>query len=224
MRLRPRAPSQPDRHAFAAPAAIPTPRRTTRKLHRWLGIVLLLPFLGWVATGFVFFLKPGYAKAYQTLSVRTYPLAAPCAVQPADGWLEVRCLRTVLGDHLLVRTVAGWRQLDPANRQPRNSPAAPRIAALLNDAFQTDPARYGTVASLSGLAARTTTGVEVALDWDQLSLRQRGPDTDRIDLLYRIHYLQWTGIASLDRLLGALALTFVLALTLLGLRLALRRA
>jgi hypothetical protein len=219
-----RTPRRRDLRGVAASTAMPTPRRTTRKLHRCLGLVLLLPFLGWVATGFVFFLKPGYAKAYQALSIRTYPLAAPCALHPADGWLEARCLRTVLGDHLLVRTVAGWRQLDPAHQQPRQPPAAAAIAALLNDALRTDPARYGTVASLSGLAARTTTGVKVALDWDRMSLQQRGPDTARIDLLYRIHYLQWTGIASLDQLLGALALTLVLILTLLGLRLALRPA
>jgi len=195
----------------------------TRKLHRLLGVVLLLPFLGWVATGFVFFLKPGYAGAYEFLSVRTYPLTEPCAVRPAGGWLEVRCLRTVLGNHLLARTGEGWRQLAPADGQPRERPAASEIERLLADAFRANPRRYGTISSLSDLTARTTTGVEVTLDWDGMSLRQQGRDTDRIDLLYRIHYLQWTGITSVDRILGGIGLALVLALTLLGARLAFRR-
>jgi hypothetical protein len=194
-----------------------------RKLHRLLGVVLLLPFLGWAATGSVFFLKPGYAAAYEILPVKAYPLAEPCVFHPAGGWLEVRCLRTVLGNHLLARTGAGWRELSPADGRPRERPAAGEIELLLNDAFRANPRRYGTVASLSGLTAQTTTGVEVTLDWDRMSLRQRGRDTDRIDLLYRIHYLQWTGIASVDRILGGIGLALVLVLTLLGARLAFRR-
>ena len=108
-------------------------------------------------------------------------------------------------------------------RRPRERPAAREIELLLEDAFRANPLRYGSVASLSGLTARTTTGVEVTLDWDGMSLRQQGRDTDRIDLLYRIHYLQWTGIASVDRILGGTGLALVLTLTLLGARLAFRR-
>src|SRR5689334_11127953 len=119
-----------------------------RKLHRVLGIVLLLPFLGWAATGFVFFLKPGYAGAYESLPVRTYPLSGPCAVRPAEGWLEVRCLRTVLGPHLLARTGEGWQQLDPLapeNGQPRPRPTEAEIRLLLEDAFRANPQRYGSL-------------------------------------------------------------------------------
>src|SRR6476619_5272400 len=100
-----------------------------RKLHRFLGIVLLLPFLGWVATGFVFLLKPGYADAYELLPVKTYPLLEPCAVHPEAGWLAVRCLSTVLGSHLLVRTREGWRQLS-ADGRPREPPAAGEVERL----------------------------------------------------------------------------------------------
>jgi len=198
-------------------------RSRARKLHRLLGIVLLLPFLSWAATGFVFFLKPGYAAAYEILPIKTYPLVEPCMVQPAGGWLEVRCLRTVLGNHLLARTGADWRQLTPADGRPRERPSAREIELLLEDAFRANSPRYGSVASLSGLTARTTTGVEVTLDWDRMSLQQRGRDTDRIDLLYRIHYLQWTGFARVDQLFGGIGLALVLALTLLGARLAFRR-
>ncbi len=72
-------------------------------------------------------------------------------------------------------------------------------------------------------AARTTTGVEVTLDWNRLALQQRGRDTDRIDALYRVHYLQWTGVDALDKVLGLLGLVLLVALAYLGARLAFTR-
>jgi uncharacterized iron-regulated membrane protein len=41
-----------------------------RNLHRIIGIALLLPFFGWAITGMVFFIKPGYAGAYEILTPR----------------------------------------------------------------------------------------------------------------------------------------------------------
>jgi hypothetical protein len=66
------------------------------------------------------------------------------------------------------------------------------------------------------------TGVEITLDWDRLSLRQRDADTDRIDLLYKVHYLQWTGVTIVDRAVGITGLVLVMALTVLGARLAIK--
>jgi len=66
----------------------------------------------------------------------------------------------------------------------------------------------------------TDTNTRIVLDWKRLTLQQRGMDTDRIDLLYRIHYLQWTGVTAIDRILGPLGLALVLALSILGLMLA----
>jgi len=63
--------------------------------------------------------------------------------------------------------------------------------------------------------------VEVRLDWNRLSLQQRGSDTALIDALYRVHYLQWTGVAALDQILGLLGLGLLIVMTLLGARLAL---
>lgn len=54
-------------------------------------------------------------------------------------------------------------------------------------------------------------------------MRQRGADTDRIDLLYKVHYLQWTGMAVIDRVVGMVGIFLVLALTALGARLAFKR-
>lgn len=194
-----------------------------RSLHRVIGLVLLLPFLGWAATGFVFFLKPGYAGAYAMLVPKRYPLDGAPRVVPDPSWLEYRCLRTVLGDHLLARTASGWAHLRPDGKTLRPAPTDDELKRLLADAFSADPARYGTVVSVAGTQARTDTGVAVTLDWSTLSLAQRGRDTDRIDLLYRIHYLQWTGVKAVDRPLGVAGLALVAALALLGVRLALRR-
>lgn len=195
----------------------------TRKVHRVLGVVMLLPFLGWALTGFVFFVKPGYAGAYAMLAPKKYPLDARLRVVPDPAWLEYRCFRTALGDHLLARTATGWAHLNPADKAPRPAPTDVEFGRLLADAFLSDPARYGKVSEVFGSKARTDTGVEVSLDWDSMSLQQRGKDTDRIDLLYKIHYLQWTGVKAVDRVLGGVGLALVLVLSLLGLRLALPR-
>jgi hypothetical protein len=199
----------------------------TRRLHRFLGLVLLLPLCGWAATGFVFFLKPGYDAAYRSLRVRAYPLeAAREAPAVPAGCLELRMIRTVLGDHVLCRTVSGAEQLDPGTLGPRPLPEESDLRRLLDDAISVDPPRYGTLASVTrnvrdrSVSARTTTGVELALDWPTLSLAQEGRDTRRIDLLYRIHYLQWTGQELLDRCVGFLGLLSLLLLAALGVRLA----
>ena len=147
---------------------------------------------------------------------------------PDPGWLEARTLRTVLGNHLLVRTSDGWSHLDPATLRPRPLPGDADLRALLGDAIAADTARYGRIASLErgdgGTAsATTTTGVAIDLDWRTLSLSQSGRDTRRIDALYRVHYLQWTGIAAVDRALGVIGLVSLLALAVFGLRLALPR-
>jgi len=194
-----------------------------RVLHRVIGIILLLPFFGWALTGLVFFIKPGYEGAYEVLSPKTYPLGGAAAVNPDPAWLEFRYFRTVLGDHLLVRTEKGWSHLNPADVRPRAKPSEDEIRTLLRDAFAANPRRYGNISKVSGDTATTDTGVEVTVDWDRLSLRQRGKDTDRIDLLYKVHYLQWTGVTVVDKALGITGLALVLALTVLGARLAIKR-
>lgn len=192
----------------------------TRTLHRVIGIILLLPFFGWALTGLVFFIKPGYEGAYEALNVKTYPLERPLTINPDPAWLEFRYFKTVLGEHLLARTAAGWSHLNPADRQVRSKPTEDELRTLLRDAFQTNPRRYGNVSKVSGDTAITDTGVEVTVDWDSLSLRQKGRDTDRIDLLYKIHYLQWTGVTVIDRVVGIAGIGLVLVLTALGARLA----
>ena len=183
---------------------------------------MLLPFLGWAATGAVFFIKPGYAGAYESLAVRTYPLDDNLPVR-IQAWREARLVKTILGTHLLARTDAGWRNLNPATLQIEAVPSQDKLRLLFEDAFSANPDRYGRVATQTGTTARTTTGVEVTLEWTRLALQQRGRDTDRIDFLYRIHYLQWTGVKALDKILGLLGLVLIVTLSVLGLRLAFSR-
>jgi hypothetical protein len=194
-----------------------------RKAHRIIGIVLLIPFLAWALTGLIFFLKPGYQGAYEMIAPKTYPLVDQLPIKVQADWLEVRVVRTVLGNHLLVRKNDGWINLDPVTLHPRSGPTEAELGTLLKDAFASNSPRYGEIVSVSGNTATTNTGVEVSLDWNRMSLQQKGKDTDRIDLLYRIHYLQWTGVKSVDRVVGLIGISLILVLTTLGAVLAFRR-
>jgi hypothetical protein len=194
-----------------------------RKVHRVIGVILLLPFFGWAITGLVFFIKPGYAAAYEILTPKTYPLTGALPVNADPTWLEFRYLRTILGDHLLARTKSGWQNFNPTDKQPRPMPGESELTLLVKDAFSANPARYGNISRVSGDTVWTDTGVEVNIDWNRMSLQQKGKDTDRIDLLYRIHYLQWTGFKSVDKIVGFAGLVLVMALTTLGAWLAFKR-
>jgi hypothetical protein len=202
--------------------------RVTRRTHRVLGLVMLLSICAWALTGFVFFVKPGYGAAYGGLQVRRYGLEGASTPQPRPEWLELRLVRTILGDHVLARSESGAVQLDPATLQKRELPDEAGIRRLIGDAIAAEHDRYGDIASVErhpgdapSATITTTTGVTIELDWATLSLQQSGRDTRRIDALYRVHYLQWTGIKALDRVLGVIGLASLLVLAFFGLRLAL---
>jgi uncharacterized iron-regulated membrane protein len=196
---------------------------TVRKLHRIVGIVMLAPFVAWAITGAIFFIKPGYGGAYEALDVKAYPLDTAVTLPSNPAWLEARYVKTVLGDHLLVRTASGWKHLDAKTFEERPAPDESALRTLLADAFTANPERYGRVARVDGLSVTTDTGMHVTLNWPRLALAQRGPDTDRIDGIYKIHYLQWTGIAAVDKILGAVGLILIVVLSGLGVVLIVRR-
>ena len=183
---------------------------------------MLLPFIGWAVTGAIFFIKPGYGGAYEAIAVKTYPLDSAVTLPSHPAWLEVRFLKTVLGEHLLVRTAGGWRHLDPKTLEDRPAPAESELRALMTDAFSANAERYGRIVSVDGTTVTTETGARVTLSWTRLALSQRGRDTDRIDGIYKIHYLQWTGIAAVDKVLGAVGLVLILVLSALGVSLLVR--
>ena len=75
-----------------------------RKFHKILGLVLVLPFVGWAVTGVFFFIKPGYSEAYQSLKVKSYPISSRLpALTPSPDWQEIRWTESVIGLHLLVK-------------------------------------------------------------------------------------------------------------------------
>ena len=190
----------------------------SRKLHKIIGLILLLPMLGWTVTGLVFFIKPGYQAAYQQLSVKQYPLNQTLALTPQAHWQEAKLVTTILGDHLLVKTDSGRLHLDPMTLTEQASPSEQAFKNLLNDAFTRDNKRYGEIVSVEGLSATTNTGDEVTLNWQTLRLSQKGQDTALINLLYQVHYLQWTPSKSVNQVLGILGLILLFLLSMLGLR------
>lgn len=191
-------------------------RRTLARQHRFLGIILLLPFITWSLTGVFFLVRPGYAEAYESVPVRQYVLPSAWPVRIEPGWRELRYFRSVLGDHLIVRTAAGWRHLHAGTGAPWPLPKPDALARLLQDAFQFNPDRYGRVAEVEGARASTDTGVEIQVNWDTLTISQYGRDSRWIDRIYSIHYLEWSGIRFIDRVLGLTGLILLLYMSYTG--------
>jgi len=189
-----------------------------KKLHKYLGFIMILPFIAWAITGVYFFIKPGYKAAYESLPIKTYPLTENIQYKGNKTWLETRILRSILGTHLLIKNKGGWQQRDPQTLQIIEAPTKIQIETLLNDAIKHNPLRYGNIVSIEGLNIITDTDIRISLNWPKMSLYQQGEDTDFINKMYKIHYLQWTGIASIDKILGIIGLVLVLLLAFLGLR------
>jgi uncharacterized iron-regulated membrane protein len=192
-----------------------------KTFHKYLGMVMLLPFIAWAITGIFFFFKPGYSEAYQSLSVKQYPLQylinLPSTVNGKPSkWLEVRQLTTILGDHLLVKAKDGWQQLSPESFEIIDEPNNAQITALVNDAIREKSERYGKIESINKLIITTNTDVRITLNWQNMSLRQQGADTDLINTIYNIHYLRWTGIKAIDQVLGVVGLLLVVLLASIG--------
>ncbi len=190
----------------------------TRLLHKWLGLLLVLPMLVWVLTGFVFFLKPGYTEAYEKLDVKSYPLDAPIVVDASKKWERISFLKTVLGEHLLVQFNGQRFHLEPKSLAVKRPPSRAELVALVEDAIQ-GKSRYGKVVGVVDDTAITSTGVKVRLDWGTLTLSQRGRDTFVISLLYKLHYLQWTPWKGVNQILGFVGLCLLFGLTALGVKL-----
>ncbi len=188
----------------------------TRKQHRLLASILLLPFIAWSLTGIFFLVRPAYEAAYETLQPKTYASDAAIEITAEPQWEEMRILKTVLGQHLLVKEDGAWKQLDPYTLQPRPTPSQILRSQLVEDAISQNPQRYGELLQTDLDQYRTSTGVSISLNWDTLSFYQQGNDTRWIDGIYSIHYLRWTGFAYLDSLLGLLGLLLLLLMTVTG--------
>lgn len=188
----------------------------SHRLHRLIGIILLVPLCIWSITGAIFITKPGYKNAYLKLPIQSYPLQEFVTLDNSGDWFETRQLRTILGHHILVRNNNGWQQLDPKNLTTRSAPSNEQLIALINDAIQINPERYGELLTFHQDSATTNTGVTITLDWNTLKLQQRGRDTESISKLYQLHYLKWTGNNLFDTIIAIIGLGLLLILTILG--------
>ncbi|MBY0417425.1 MAG: PepSY domain-containing protein [Pararheinheimera sp.] len=194
-----------------------------RRLHRFLGWCLILPFFVWALTGLVFFIKPGYQAAFSSLTVKTYPISNAIQLTPQPEWQEIKLLQTVLGTHLIVKQSDSWQQLNLKDFTARPQPSADDLERLIKDAISVDPTRYGEQLLRTEQGFVTATGVQIQLDWASLSLSQQGKDTELINNLYKAHYLQWTGQKTIDQTLGVIGLVLLMLTTLVGIRLLFRR-
>lgn len=188
------------------------------KYHKLLGLILFLPFIGWISTGVIFLIKPGYKSAYEKLEVKTYPLDQTISISPEPHWQEVRLFKTLLGYHLLVKTEKQWLHLDAQTREEYVLPEIEERKRLIDDAIRGNSERYGVVSIYDQERSVfvTTMGVDITLNWNSLGLSQRGKDTKLIGALYRIHYLQWFGNKPADLMLGIACLAMLFFLVAIG--------
>lgn len=173
---------------------------------------MLVPLLLWSITGFVFLTKPGYKGAYEQLQPRLYPINKALNID-VSGWTEAKVFRTILGEHLLVKDQDEWKHLSLTDMQEQAFPSEQNLKLLVNDAISENRSRYGEILHLDGQTIYTDTGVRISLDWNTLSLRQKGQDTDLINTLYNIHYLQWLNSPTFNKVLGFLGLFLLIALS-----------
>ncbi len=196
----------------------------SHRTHRMAGILLLAPLLVWALSAIFFLVRPSYFEAYEQIPIHTYPLTSQSQeelqITAQSDWREFRYFRSILGDHLLVRTQNEWQHLHADSLNPWPLPGNEALRLLLDEAISANHERYGSIASIDGHTAMTDTGVEITVDWGSARITQYGNDTRWIDRIYSLHYLQWTGISAVDRVLGVAGLFLLLFMTYSGWRMA----
>lgn len=189
-----------------------------QRFHTYFGLFLSLPLITWAITGAFFYFKPNYQNAFHQLAVKTYPLTHDSiSIATETHWKEIKLVKTVLGEHLIVLTDQGFENLkldDLSSYTPLPKNDAIR---LIKDAITSKPERYGLVTEYNDGVAVTSTGVKIELNETNLTLRQSGADTRFINTLYKIHYLEWLGFKTGNRIFGMIGLVSLLILTGLGL-------
>jgi hypothetical protein len=197
---------------------------------------MVLPLLIWTASGLLFLVKPGWSGAYEPLTAfQDRPLDPGALVAISSLTVaelaRVELAATALGPVYRVTDTKGSRVLVDARTGALLSPLTREAAmAVAIDAASRSSAqdRYGAPTSADQdervISVAFAGGAVVEVGRNDLSLQQRGPDTDRIDLLYRAHYLQWTGVEALDRTLAVLGIVGTWALAALGVYLLRRSA
>lgn len=188
----------------------------SKATHVKIGILMIVPLLLWAATGVVFLIKPGYENAYARLTPKLYKIEQAIPFSGEGEWREVRLVRTILGYHFIVFDGDNWKNFDALTQKEKQLPTSMDVENLIADAISSNLERYGNIVAVQGNSVTTDTNVKITLNWHALTLAQEGGDTRFISTLYKIHYLQWFGTASVDKLFGALAIFFLFSLTIFG--------
>ena len=122
----------------------------SKKIHRFIGLAMLLPLLAWAVTGLIFFIKPGYEGAYEKLYLKTYPINHNISINSDNNWQEFRVIRSILGLHLLAKDNGEINQYDLQTLQIKSKPSESDIKRLIEDAISSNPQRYGTIKHIHG--------------------------------------------------------------------------
>jgi hypothetical protein len=205
------------------------------RVHRWLAIVLLVPLVVWSISGLLFHLKPGWSRAYDMLDAErpvlsttsVAPIPAIAAMFPSQI-SKIELFDTALGPLYRVTTESGTELVDAVGAARRSPLSAEDAKALAVDAVAHSAERggYGSLTATEVTERVVHVRFEHAtVDVGRSSARlsQRGSDTERIDWLYRVHYLQWTGNKAIDRVLAMFGLALIWAVMLPGVVLFVRR-
>ncbi|MDQ3369119.1 MAG: PepSY domain-containing protein [Myxococcota bacterium] len=209
------------------------------RVHRWLGIGLVVLLAVWSITGLLFHLKPGWDRAYDQLSAERRASSLQLAGVAPVGTLRasaadaaivrVELFDTALGALYRITTTQGTELVDATTGLPWPPLDAAAARTLASDAITRSPHRdaYGAITDVvldeQVARLRFASGAVVEVGRRDARISQRGPDTDRIDWLYRIHYLQWTGHRGVDRVLSLLGLALIWAVLVPGIVLFVRR-
>lgn len=201
-----------------------------RRAHRILGLLLLLPLLVWTGTGLIFLNQPGWAGAYESLQpfderlVNAATLREPGELVLGGGWSRWELGSTALGPLYRLSGEGGAALVDAETGALLSPLSEEALAVIATDAAgrAEAKARYGRIERIEmsereGLV-HFEGGAQVRVGRYDLSLSQRGSDTVWIDRLYEAHYLRWTGVGWIDRILGPLALIAVWLLGFTGVR------
>jgi uncharacterized iron-regulated membrane protein len=182
------------------------------RLHRWAAIILVAPLVVWSITGLLFHLKPGWKRAYDTLSIEQ-PLTDTnvAAIQSLPRFKQLELFGTAIGPMYRLDSSS---LVDAHTLRPCSPLSIDDAKTLAREAVARSLQRAGYGALIEANADETTVHVKFAnavVDVDRASgsLYQHGADTARIDWLYRIHYLKWTNIPSVDRVVAVIGLALI---------------
>lgn len=213
-------------------SAASNPRRLTfAGIHRWAAIILVSMLVVWSITGLLFHLKPGWDRAYDPLSVKRDEPIDVASVVPIASVItkpsSVELFATVLGPMYRVTTKDGSSIIDASTGKPRTF-TGEEVTRLVDDAVSRSPFanRYGAHVGISGgdiNAIRYAGDQIVTFSPTTMRVSQEGRDTKRIEWFYRLHYLQWTGNATLDKILAVGGLVLIWIVMIPGVVLFVRR-